>query len=61
MKKLEAYLKKNNLRLEQVAAALGVGVATVYTWKAGHAKPSIANAIKLEQFTGGMIRVYDWQ
>ena len=60
MKKFQKYIKQNETDLQRLALQVGVSLATVYTWRAGRSKPSVAHAIKLERITRGAVSVYDW-
>jgi predicted transcriptional regulator len=58
------YRKRQNLTLEAFGDMVGVQKAAVSKWEDGHG-PSIENAVKIEQVTGGdlprhVTRPYVW-
>lgn len=61
MRKLNSYMRENNLTLAKFAKKIGSTAATVQRWTSGNARPSIRLAIAVERETKGAVSVYDWK
>ena len=61
MKKLNDYMKANNINCRQLSERLKVNRGTVYSWSLGKTQPGVRVAVKLEHITRNFVSVYDWK
>lgn len=54
------YLADRQIHQSAFAATLGVPPSTVHRWVRGIRRPTIASLIKIEEATGGQIKVSDF-
>lgn len=60
MKKLKAYMERNNLSAVDFARKIRKPAPSLYAWMRGAATPALKTAIKIEKATNGEVTVYDW-
>ena len=58
---LRDWLIQNDVRLEDCANRLNIGVRQVYRWVAGTAKPTLRNVYKIAKITNGAVTADDWR
>lgn len=61
LKKINQYIKRNNLNCAKLAKKLGVHRGTVYSWLTGRSAPGVVVAVKLDKISRGEVSVYDWK
>lgn len=57
--KLRDYLRTNSLTVKAFAQSIGEADAVVRKWVYGQRQPSLPNAIKVENATGGLVASRD--
>lgn len=57
---MKVWLKDNKIQKGQFALALGISKPSMSRLIRGHQVPSIELALRIEQQTGGKVRVRDW-
>ena len=60
MKKLKAYMERNNLNAEGFARKIKKPTPSLYAWLRGSSTPALKTAIRIEKATKGEVTVYDW-
>ena len=60
MNKFDIWIKNNELKFRGVATRLGISIGTLHGLLKEGKMPTLRIAYRIEQYTKGMITLYDW-